>query len=87
MSRLHLLLHRVDPSRNMARYYVLSIEQTLFGEFALVREWGRIGSPGARRSDVFTSGEGAQMALKTWLKRKRSRGYRLRNDAYQKVSV
>jgi hypothetical protein len=31
-------------SRNMARFYVLAIEPTLFDEMALVREWGRIGS-------------------------------------------
>jgi hypothetical protein len=28
----------------MARFYALAIEPTLFGDMALVREWGRIGS-------------------------------------------
>ena len=46
MSLLHILLERIDPSQNMARYYVLSIEPTLFGDSALVREWGRIGVTG-----------------------------------------
>ena len=27
---LHIVLERVDPARNIARYYVLSIEPTLF---------------------------------------------------------
>ncbi len=37
----------------MARFYVLAIEPTLFGETALVREWGRIGSWGRRRLDLY----------------------------------
>ena len=39
----YLVLHRCDPSCNMARYYVLSIEPSLFGDATLIREWGRIG--------------------------------------------
>jgi predicted DNA-binding WGR domain protein len=27
----------------MARYYVLSIEPSLFGDASLIRQWGRIG--------------------------------------------
>ena len=42
-----LVLERRDPSRNMARFYVLAIEPTLFDDMALVREWGRVGSPAA----------------------------------------
>lgn len=37
------ILRRIDRARNMARFYALGVEPTLFGEFALVREWGRIG--------------------------------------------
>ncbi|MGO9057494.1 MAG: WGR domain-containing protein, partial [Candidatus Binataceae bacterium] len=36
-------LERIDPERNAFRYYVLSIEPTLFEEPSLVREWGRVG--------------------------------------------
>ncbi len=32
-----LVLERVDRARNMARFYVLSIEPTLFEDLALVR--------------------------------------------------
>jgi predicted DNA-binding WGR domain protein len=39
----YLVLHRCDPSCNMARYYVLSIEPSLFGDATLIREWGRLG--------------------------------------------
>ena len=46
-----LVLERVDRAKNMARFYVLSIEPTLFEDFALVRRWGRIGSAGRERLD------------------------------------
>ena len=44
-----LVLERVDRAKNMARFYVLSIEPTLFEDLALVRRWGRIGSAGRER--------------------------------------
>ena len=31
----------------MARYYRLSVVETLFGDWAMVREWGRIGGGGS----------------------------------------
>jgi predicted DNA-binding WGR domain protein len=39
-------LTRSDPSRNMHRFYALQVSPTLFDEWALIAEWGRIGSPG-----------------------------------------
>lgn len=33
-----LILKRRDSAVNMARFYVLSLEETLFGDTALVRE-------------------------------------------------
>jgi predicted DNA-binding WGR domain protein len=73
-----LVLERVDRARNMARYYVLSIEPTLFEEFALVRRWGRIGCAGKTRIDLHASPPVAQIELEKWLARKRRRGYVLR---------
>ena len=37
-------LRRIDPDRNMARFYTMSVQPNLFGEWLLLREWGRIGS-------------------------------------------
>jgi predicted DNA-binding WGR domain protein len=73
-----LVLERRDASRNMARFYVLAIEPTLFGDTALVREWGRIGSTGRRRLDLHADRETAVEALDIWLARKARRGYRCR---------
>jgi predicted DNA-binding WGR domain protein len=42
-------LHRIDPDRNMARYCELSVESTLFGDYAAVRRRGRIDSRGQAR--------------------------------------
>jgi predicted DNA-binding WGR domain protein len=46
---LPLVLERVDASKNMARFYALSVEPSLFGDTALVRHWGRLGKPGRHR--------------------------------------
>jgi predicted DNA-binding WGR domain protein len=70
-----LVLERVEPERNMQLFYVLSVEPTLFGDTALVREWGRIGRHGRRRLDLHEQEAGAREALGTWLRRKQKRGY------------
>ena len=73
-----LVLERRDASVNMARFYVLAIEPTLFGDTAVVREWGRIGSLGRRRLDLYPDSASAAEALDVWLARKARRGYRVR---------
>lgn len=45
-------LEKVDPSRRMMRFYAIWIAPTLFGEWAMIREWGRIGSPGQLRQSL-----------------------------------
>jgi predicted DNA-binding WGR domain protein len=76
----YLVLERCDPARNMARFYVLTIEPTLFGDTALVREWGRLGQRGRRRLDLFAGRVQAIEALEAWLVRKARRGYVRRNS-------
>jgi predicted DNA-binding WGR domain protein len=71
-----LVLERRDKIRNLARFYVLAIEPTLFGDAALVREWGRIGSRGRRRLDLHDDSIAAKEALDIWLARKVLRGYK-----------
>ncbi|MBB4511253.1 WGR domain-containing protein, partial [Rhizobium leguminosarum] len=69
----HLYIERIDPSKNMARFYALSIEPNLFGGTSLVRSWGRIGSRGQQKIHVFDSEVKAVDLLLTLLRRKRSR--------------
>jgi predicted DNA-binding WGR domain protein len=33
-------MRRIDPARNMRRFYRLSVQRDLFGRASLVREWG-----------------------------------------------
>jgi predicted DNA-binding WGR domain protein len=68
-------LHRVDPDRNMARFYSMSVQPNLFGEWALLREWGRIGSAGRLVSGRFGSEQEAARAMAEHLKAKLSKGY------------
>ncbi|WP_244627239.1 WGR domain-containing protein [Microvirga tunisiensis] len=75
----YLVLDRRDPDANMARFYVLSIEESLFGDASLIREWGRIGTKGQRRVELHESTSRAAEALETWLRRKQRRGYRIRS--------
>jgi len=43
---LHLV--KIDPDANQWRYYYLDVWPTLFGEWTVRREWGRIGSGGGQ---------------------------------------
>lgn len=79
-----LVLERRDSSINMARFYVLAIEPTLFGDVALAREWGRIGTLGRRRLDLHADVACAAEALEVWLARKSRRGYQIR--AFRRLS-
>lgn len=50
-------LWRIDPARNMARFYTMAVERDLFDQVVLVRRWRRINSPGRTRLDAYR-GEG-----------------------------
>lgn len=68
-------LRRVDPTLNMARFYVLSLQPTLFGETSLVRHWGRIGTRGREKTEYFTRDDEAISALSKLATQKMRRGY------------
>jgi predicted DNA-binding WGR domain protein len=76
-----VILERHEPARNMARYYVLSIESSLFGDTALVRRWGRLGRNGRQRIDLFRQHAHAIESLDDWFARKARRGYVVRSQA------
>lgn len=70
-----LYVERTDPDRNMARYYAMSIEPTLFGSASLTRRWGRIGTSGRHMVHHFEREEEAVRLFLSLLRQKRSRGY------------
>ena len=73
MTRFHLV--RIDPESNTRRFYAARVQATLFGTFALVREWGRIGSPGRVEIEEHVSQEEAEAALTKLRQTKEKRGY------------
>ena len=70
-------LEKRDQSKNLARFYVLRIQPTLFGQWALQRYWGRIGSQGTESSLWFETEDEALDALTTLEIQKKRRGYHL----------
>ena len=50
MNRHVLYLEKRIPARNQKRFYTITVTPTLFGSWAMVREWGRIGQPGTVRA-------------------------------------
>ena len=73
-----LYIERRDPGQNMARFYALSIVETLFGQTCLVRRWGRIGTTGRTVQHSFEDeGEAIRLFLEL-LRAKRTRGYQPR---------
>jgi predicted DNA-binding WGR domain protein len=69
-------LHRIDPDRNMARFYCVDVAPTLFGEVSVLRTWGRIGTQGRMSLETCaTPGEAETVAART-LRQKAQRGYR-----------
>ena len=75
-----VVLRRIDPAKNMARFYSLEVERDLLGRVVLVRRWGRIGSAGKTRLDEH-AGEGeALAALASLQASKRRRGYKVNSS-------
>ena len=71
-----ITLYRVDDGQNMHRFYHMRVEQTLFGGWALIREWGRIGSRrGQTLEEWFDDAEPAEVALRKLEATKRRKGY------------
>ena len=70
-----LHLRCVDPENNKRRFYALSVQRTLFDEWVLAREWGRIGCGGRLRHDFHPSAGNALDALHELARRKLQRGY------------
>lgn len=69
-------LARIDDDKNMARFYKLDVQPTLFGEWAVVREWGRIGRGGTVRSTPYNTAREAEAARDQQRGAKERRGYR-----------
>ena len=68
-------LVRIDPKQNMARFYGIALQPTLFGEVSVVRCWGRIGTRGRTMSVTYGDTAQAVDAVEKLEYQKRRRGY------------
>ena len=73
-----IVLTRSDPARKVHRFYVVNLGLTLFGEWTLWREWGRIGSPGTVRTTSFEREQDAHKAEQQTIQRRLRHGYTMR---------
>jgi len=69
-------LRRIEHERNMARFYAIGVLPTLFGDWAVVRRWGRIGTYGRTQQMWFSDLSLALACADRVAEAKRRRGYR-----------
>ncbi|WP_299870082.1 WGR domain-containing protein [uncultured Roseobacter sp.] len=75
---MHIRLEKIVPEKRQHRFYVMHVTRTLFDEWCLIREWGRIGSRGGQKLVDYTdSKEEAETALHKLFGQKCRRGYQL----------
>lgn len=70
---MHLI--KIEPGANQYRFYRMEIVRGLFGDWGLVREWGRIGGSGRLRTDWFDNEAAAKDARFVLQMQKAKRGY------------
>lgn len=73
-ARLGVYIERVDASRRMSRFYSIRVQPTLFGDWAVVCQWVRIGSRGQMRERWLATWPEARAAQNQQLVRKIRRG-------------
>lgn len=78
-------LRRIDPARNMRRFYRMVIQCDLFGRASLIRTWGRLGTRGQQLIMSFDNEGQAMLAMTKLLKEKQRRGYELCGAIAQKT--
>lgn len=71
----HLYMERHDAENNMHRFYQMFVTPGLFDDWSLIKEWGRVGSPGTVRKEWFDTQEEAIVAGKKLIAAKCKKGY------------
>jgi predicted DNA-binding WGR domain protein len=66
---------RTDLAKNIRRFWLVRVTRTIFGEWTLIREWGRTGSPGTVQARTFESEEEACRAEQHGIKKRQRHGY------------
>ena len=71
----HYTLIKINLEKNQQRFYNLHLAPTLFGEWSIVREWGRIGSGGTIKINTYSTNEEAREKLEIIKNMKIKNGY------------
>ena len=68
-------LTRIDRTRNIDRFYFVTVLPNLFGDWTVMREWGRRGSPGTVRLSSYALLNEAEITEQRTIKRRLQHGY------------
>ncbi|MCB1052507.1 MAG: WGR domain-containing protein [Acidobacteria bacterium] len=70
-----VVMQSIDPDRNRHREYGMEIQPTLFGEYALIRWWHRIGQKPQKMEQWFDSMADALEAQDQVIRLRQKHGY------------
>ncbi len=70
-----IMLYKIDPARNLFRYYSLSIQPNLFGSWSLIKGWGRISCLGRMQVELCEDLEDVAKVFERKFAEKVKRGY------------
>ena len=71
---------RIDPAKNISRFWRSVVTPTLLREWSLIREWGRLGSPGTVQARTFEREDEARRAEQRGIRRRELHGYQPTSD-------
>lgn len=74
----HWYLERHDNKDNLHRFYQIFVAPGLFDEWSVIKEWGRVGSPGTVRKAWYDTQAEAIAAGHRLGAAKMKKGYRTR---------
>jgi len=70
----------INPEQNKHRFYSIAVQDGLFGDFYLIRHWGRIGTKGRSMSQGFDTLEQVQRQIDRLLQIRKRHGYSLKSS-------
>ena len=68
-------LKKINHVKRQKRFYQIATGQTLFGDYFVVREWGRVGQAGQQRLEYFQDADCAETKALRVKNAKERRGY------------
>ncbi|WP_369523154.1 WGR domain-containing protein [Brucella anthropi] len=74
-SSLPIHFRKIELHNNMRRFYTLSVQPNLFGEWCVMRSWGRIGTLGQSVQQTVLDEASANALLRRLVTVRRKRGY------------